>query len=93
MKLEMITKKFKITEEEENFLKEAATVNPAMINQLRIMSEMYFSKTLENVALLMIESNEKLSQSSDKYSNRLAWFTFGLILVGVAQIVTLFVKS
>jgi len=82
-----IIKSLDLTDEEEAFIKDACTAITADMNQSKIISEIYFIKKLEKVADKMIESNEKLSKSNERYAKRILWLTRVLVFVGIIQII------
>ena len=82
-----IIKNLDLTDEEEAFVKDSCTATTADMNQSKIISEIYFIKKLEKVADKMIESNEKLSKSNERYAKRILWLTRVLVFVGIIQII------
>ncbi len=82
-----LREKFDLTTAEVNFLTHSRTVQKDDINQSRVISEMYLSKTIDINVNKIIESNKELSKSNDKHSKWMKWLTFALVFVAVMQLV------
>lgn len=87
MNLQDIFQEHNFSEVEKAFMKESNTATTADMNQSRIVSEFIFGKRIERVTDKIITSNERLSDSNEKYSNRMLWLTIVLVFIGVAQVV------
>lgn len=87
MYFEHLKEKFDLTIAEVKFLTFSKTVQTDEINQSRVISEMYLSKTIDINVNKIIESNKKLSKSNDKHSKWMKWLTFALVFVAVVQLV------
>jgi hypothetical protein len=82
-----ILNKFDLTEEEKQFIKESQTASASDMNHSRVISDIFLAKTLELITNRFIESNKILSDSNNKYANRMLWLTGGLVFVGLIQII------
>ncbi len=87
MYFEHIKEKFGLTDAELKFLTYSKTVQKDDMNQSRVVSEMYLSKTLDTNVNKIIESYKELSKSNDKHSKWMKWLTFALVFVAVMQLV------
>lgn len=87
---EQIDKMFKnydMSKEEMEFIKNDGNVCNHDINQTRMVSEMYLSKTIYDSIEKLIRSNEKLAESNEKYSKKIVTLTWVLVFVGIIQAV------
>jgi len=82
-----ILNKFENSEDEKQFIKESQTATTADMNYSRVISDIFLAKTLESITDKYIKSNKLLSDSNNKYANRMLWLTGGLVFVGIAQII------
>jgi hypothetical protein len=48
---------------------------------------------IHNVLHALIDSNEKLAGSNERYARAMMWLTGGLVLVGIAQIIAAFITK
>lgn len=58
-----------LTPEEKKFIADSNTAVVADMNQSRIVSDLYFSKTIEQCVARQIASNKELSDSNEKYDD------------------------
>jgi hypothetical protein len=64
------------------------------ITSLQIEESSAQNRTVIHNALhALIDSNEKLARSNEKYARAMMWLTGGLVLVGIAQIVASFIAK
>jgi len=80
-----------LTEGEEALITGAETGTTSQINKTRIWSEIYVAKKVETAIDKLIKSNEKLSESNDRYARAMNYLTGGLLLVAAIQIILQFV--
>ncbi len=86
MELKHLEERFGLTIAEEDFLKHSKTVQKDDINQSRVISEMYLSKTIDTVVYNIIESNKELSKSNERHSKWMKWLTIALATVAFVQL-------
>lgn len=86
MKHEKILNQLNLNDEEKEFIRHSDTSSTADINQTQVISSIYLAKKIEKSSENTIESNKTLAKSNEKYANRMAWLTAGLVFVGVVQI-------
>ena len=67
-----------------NVLKALHQQIPMTVSELR--------STISRNTDKMIESNERLSKSNEAYAKWMKWLTFGLLAIGLAQVVISFFK-
>lgn len=87
MNFKPIFQKFTLSVEEEKFLTEAQTATTADMNQSQVAANLYFAKTLEDVADKIIELNTKVEIANQRNSLVIVWLTAGIFLSGVAGII------
>lgn len=81
-----LREKFDLTTADVNFITCSRTEQKNDINQSRIISEMYLSKTIDTNVDKIIESNKKLSKSNDNHSRWMAILTVALVFVAAVQL-------
>ncbi len=82
-----ILNKFKpFTDEEIYFHNECHTANPAEINERRIITQLYFIKTMEQLTEKTIQANNKLAESNDKHSRRMALLTAAIAFAAIVSL-------
>lgn len=79
---EHIREELNPTPGEGQLLDGANTAQTAEINQTRIIATLYANKAIYK----LIESNEKLSKSNNRYASALNWLTAGLLIVAAVQV-------
>jgi hypothetical protein len=80
-----------LTEGEKALIEGAATQATSQISKTRIWSEIYVAKKVETAIDKLIQSNEKLSESNDRYARAMNYLTGGLLLVTVVEVVLRFI--
>ena len=80
-----------LTEGEKALIAGAETGTTPQINKVRIWSEIYVTKKVEAAIDKFIQSNEKLSESNDRYARAMNVLTGGLLLVAVIQVISQFI--
>ena len=83
---EPVRKELDLTEGEKALITGAETGVTAQINKTRIYADIYTTKHLRAAIDQLIESNEKLSASNDRYARAMNWLTLGLLVVAILQI-------
>jgi hypothetical protein len=79
--------KFNLNKDEEELLNASKTATIADANQIKTISEIYLSKTIEQSVHRMIASNETLEKSNEQYNNKIVGLTKALVFVGVMQVI------
>lgn len=87
MYMEHLEEQFELTAAERNFIQDSETRSPDKINQSRIISELYLSKTIDVNVDKIIESNKTLSISNNEHSKWMKWLTFALVAVAGTQLI------
>jgi hypothetical protein len=80
-----------LTEGQKALIVGAETGTSPQINKVRIWSEIYVTKKLETAIDKLIQSNEKLSESNDRYARAMNYLTGGLLLVAIIQVILQFI--
>jgi hypothetical protein len=80
-----IQEELDLTTGEKDLLRGAETGNTSQINKTRIYANIYLTKKLHAIIDDLIQSNERLSESNDRYAKAMNWLTFGLLLVAALQ--------
>jgi hypothetical protein len=88
---EPLLAEFDLTEGEKALTVGAETGTSPQINKVRIWSEIYVTKKLETAIDKLIQSNEKLSESNDRYARAMNYLTGGLLLVAIIQVILQFI--
>ena len=88
---EKIREELNLTKGEEDLIAASETGTTSQINKTRIFADIYITKNLHNVINSLIESNEYLSRSNDRYARAMNWLTGGLLIVAILQLIMLFV--
>ena len=88
---EKIREELNLTKGEEDLIAASETGITSQINKTRIFADIYITKNLDNVINSLIESNENLSRSNDRYARAMNWLTGGLLIVAILQLIMLFV--
>jgi hypothetical protein len=83
MKFDAIFTKFKLTDAEVAFLKDAGTATTADMNQSQVASNLYLAKTLDSVADKIIELNNKIEAANDRNSRLMVLLTAGIFAAGL----------
>lgn len=81
-----ITTQYDFSEDERKIMNDSGTANTAAMNQSRIVSEFILGKKIGIAADRIIESNEKLTASNEKYSKGMLYLTGALVFVGIVNI-------
>jgi len=85
--LNKIFEENQFSEAEKNFMLKSETAITHDMNQSCIVSEFVLGKRIEKAAKEMIDSNEKLASSNEKYSKRMSRLTIAIVFVGVVGII------
>jgi hypothetical protein len=83
---EPIRNELDLTEGESALIAGAETGVTAQINKTRVYADIYITKNLRSAINDLIKSNERLSNSNDRYARAMNWLTLGLLLVAVLQV-------
>jgi hypothetical protein len=84
---ENIREELSLTQGEEDLIAGSETGVTSTINKTRIISDIYITKNLRSAINDLIKSNERLSDSNDRYSRAMNWLTFGILLVALVQLI------
>lgn len=93
MKKTQLMKDLEFTENQQSLVNEANTNNTAESNGAAVMASIYLINTLQAVKKDIINSNEKLAKSNDKYNLIMCFLTGGLVFAGIVQIITTFYNA
>jgi len=88
-----LMKELGFSEEQQKLVNEANTHITAEANGASAMASIYLINTLQAVKKDIINSNEKLARSNDRYNLIMCILTAALVFVGFAQIITTFCKA
>ena len=83
---EPLRKDLELTDAEEALVAGAETGTTAQANKVRTYADLYVTKKLQGAIDRLIQSNEKLSLSNDRYARAMNWLTGGLLLVAFLQV-------
>ena len=72
---------------EEDLIAGSETTNPSQINKTRIWSQIHTVKKIEASVENMVASNERLSNSNDRYARAMNILTGGLLFLALVQVV------
>jgi hypothetical protein len=83
------------SEEEEKFINSIAEAdnenhNLAFLNKKQAISTIYLAKQIEESSKLIIESNERLSKSTEKQAKALNWLTLLLVALTIIMLLKMF---
>ena len=81
-----ITTQYNFSEDEKKIMNDSGTANTAAMNQSRIVSEFILGKKIDIAVDNIIESNEKLTASNEKYSKGMLYLMGALVFVGIVNI-------
>ena len=80
-----------LSEGEEALIAASETGTTSQINKTRIFSQILTVKKIEASVEIMVASNERLSNSNDRYARAMNYLTLGLLLVAIVQVILQFI--
>lgn len=71
---------------EDAFIRESRTATTSDMNQSQAVAAVYVVKNLDRMVKTLVDSNERLSTSNERYARGLNWLTSALVFVGLVQV-------
>ena len=81
-----IIEKLDLTPEERELIDNSKVSHDSEISFVRALTTVYATKNLRAAIDDLVAANRELSESTTKYSSRLAWLTGALVVVGIGQV-------
>ncbi len=85
--VEKIKEEMGFTPSEKRLVQRSSSRDRRIINQTRVLSELYLAKQISACAEKVIKSNERLGESVEKYTGVMVWLTRALVFVGLCHII------
>jgi len=82
-----LREELELTRGEQALVAGSETSTTSQINKTRTYSDIYITKRISEAIDKLIESNERLSKSNDRYARAMNYLTGGLLLVTLIQVI------